>query len=306
MKKILSVVLVFLLALAVLPAGIGEWNAPAIAAPIQPIRMTLNKRILTLKKGKSTTLKATLKPVKPDATVTWESSNPKIAKVSSSGKVTAVAPGTVWIAATVKNYSYSFITDRTGYGNECFVTVEGSPKDPKPLGASDQTFYYGSKKFTIPTWSKTIEYHPLFMNILDIIGDDSVVIDKVDTFDVRSVVTAYYYTSATDRTEISYDINAITQEPHGFGLDTNSTKSPIKTNRGIKLGGTKSAVTKAYGLPTYFGSYKENGVKYESYTYQTYSLKSGYALLMYMSFRFQKSTARVTAIAYYYGLLYIP
>jgi len=300
MKKLL----VLALALSFILSALG--TLPALAAPIQPIRMTLNKRILTLSKGKSATLKAILTPVKPDATVTWESSNPKIAKVSSSGKVTAVAPGTVWITATIENHSYSFITDNTGFGNECFVTVEGSPKDPKPLGASDQTFYYGSKKFTIPTWTKAIKYYPLLMNILDIIGDDSVVIDEVDTLDVRSVVTAYYCTSATDRTEIYYDLNAITKAPHGFGLDINSTKSPIKTNRGIKLGGTKSAVTKAYGLPTYFGSYKENGVKYESYTYHTYSLKPGYALVMYISFKVQKSTARVTAITYYYGLLYIP
>ncbi len=77
--------------------------------------VSLNKTSLTLEVGKATTLTATVKP--SDATVktvTWTSSNTKIAKVSSSGKVTALASGTANIMVTTKD---------GGYTAKCKVTV---------------------------------------------------------------------------------------------------------------------------------------------------------------------------------------
>jgi len=307
MKKILILALtltIILSTLGTLPAMAAPtekgvfYQDKAIARATNTIK--LDKKTLILQKGKSSTLKATLNPVKPGGTVTWESSNPKIAKVSSSGKVTAVAPGTVWIVAKVKNYNG--IKDGTGDSSECFVTVEGSSKDPKPLDASDQTFYYGSKKLAVPAWTKNIDYYYPLMNMTDTINSDCDIGEGPNN-GVYYVI-AEYFASSSVHTEIYYAMNTKTKVQYGFGYNAYTAKSPIKTNRGIKVGGTKSDVTKAYGLPSFISSYKNKGVDYEVYVYQTYSLKSDNALYMNLAFVFQKSKTSVLNINYYYGLGY--
>ncbi|MBQ3378327.1 MAG: Ig domain-containing protein [Clostridia bacterium] len=66
--------------------------------------VTLDKTSLTLITGKSGTLKATVKPSDAaDKTVSWSSSRPAVAAVSSSGKVTAKAEGTAVITVTTKD-----------------------------------------------------------------------------------------------------------------------------------------------------------------------------------------------------------
>ena len=62
--------------------------------------VTLNKTELSLNKGQSETLTATVKPDNAtDKSVTWNSSNAEIATVDSNGKVTAVAGGNATITA---------------------------------------------------------------------------------------------------------------------------------------------------------------------------------------------------------------
>ena len=311
MKRFLILTLTFIIILSALG------TLPVMAAPEMPVAergvfyqdkaavkatntITVSKRTLTLQTGKSATLTVTLKPAKSGASITWESSNPKIAKVSSSGKVTAVAPGTVWVIAKVKNYSP--IIDATGYSDECFVTVEGGSKDPKPLGASDQTFFYGSKKITMPAWTKTINYYTQFMNMLYSINNDCDIYESSESG--VYLVSALYPTYSSCHTEIYYAINANTEAPYGFGIIAYNSKSPVKTNRGIKVGGTKSDMLKLYGLPSWTSTFENNGVTFEKYIYQTYKIQSGNALYMDMSFVFQKSKTTVLGILYYSGLAY--
>ena len=70
-------------------------------------KITLNKKSAVVKKKK--TIRLSVKkyaPSKPTTKgVTWKSSNTKIAKVSSSGKVTGIKKGTVTITATAKDGS---------------------------------------------------------------------------------------------------------------------------------------------------------------------------------------------------------
>ena len=76
----------------------------------------LDKTEATVEKGKTVTLKATVYPsALTDRTVTWKSSNTKIATVTSAGKVKGVKAGTVTITATSK---------ATGLKATCTVTVE--------------------------------------------------------------------------------------------------------------------------------------------------------------------------------------
>ena len=65
--------------------------------------ITLSKTKLSLNVGDNTTLKAIISPkAAAKETVTWKSSNAKVATVSSSGMVTAKGNGTCSITATVK------------------------------------------------------------------------------------------------------------------------------------------------------------------------------------------------------------
>jgi len=69
-----------------------------------PKSVKLNKSgTVELKKGKALQLKATVSPSGASTTLTWSSSKPKVAKVSSSGKVTALSAGVTTITVKTSN-----------------------------------------------------------------------------------------------------------------------------------------------------------------------------------------------------------
>ena len=79
--------------------------------------ITLNQSTAILTEGESTTLTATVNPEDADDTsVTWNSSNPSVATVDNTGKVTAIAPGTTTITATAN--------DGSGVSASCVVEVK--------------------------------------------------------------------------------------------------------------------------------------------------------------------------------------
>lgn len=74
-----------------------------VAVKVSTKTVKVNKTALSLMAGKTETLKATAAPADSvDKTVTWKSSNTKVATVDSKGKVTAKAKGTATVTATVK------------------------------------------------------------------------------------------------------------------------------------------------------------------------------------------------------------
>ena len=75
--------------------------------------MTLKKKA-TINKGKTLKLKAVMTPKNSTDTLTWKSSNKKVAKVDKNGKVTALKKGTAKI--TVKTTS--------GKKATCKITVK--------------------------------------------------------------------------------------------------------------------------------------------------------------------------------------
>ena len=94
--------------------------------------LALNKQTLSLEAGKSESLSVTVTPENASNTkVTWETSDAKVATVSSLGKVTAVKVGTATI--TVKSQSNPNVTA------QCVVTVTeeggkyGSVNKPKTV-----------------------------------------------------------------------------------------------------------------------------------------------------------------------------
>lgn len=106
----------------------------------------LNKTSLTLMTGKTATLKATTTP--SNAKVSWKSSDTSVAKVNSSGKITAVSKGKATITASFK---YNGKT----YKATCAVTV----KIPSiKLNKTEATVYTGSSiALTATTTPDTVE-----------------------------------------------------------------------------------------------------------------------------------------------------
>ena len=73
----------------------------AAAGPVAVTGVTLNKTSLTLEAGQDETLTATVAPSNADnKDVSWSSSNPSVASVDQTGKVSAISAGTATITVT--------------------------------------------------------------------------------------------------------------------------------------------------------------------------------------------------------------
>ncbi len=107
-------------------AKAGDKQASCTVSITVPVTsVTLDKTELTIEKGKSETLTATVNPSNAtDKTVTWKSSNPAIATVDQDGKVTAKELGNVVITVTTKDGSKTAT---------CSVTVK-RPANTEPIG----------------------------------------------------------------------------------------------------------------------------------------------------------------------------
>ncbi|MBT2733623.1 Ig-like domain-containing protein [Bacillus sp. ISL-7] len=87
-----------------------------VTPPVLAKSVKLNKTFVTLIKGKTITLSATVSPSNvTNKTVKWKSSNTKVAKVDSKGKVTAVGAGTATITSTTTNGKKTSATIRVPY-----------------------------------------------------------------------------------------------------------------------------------------------------------------------------------------------
>lgn len=85
--------------------GSGQYGTFTVTVKQQAETITLSKDSLQLKTGNYQTLKATVLPDTTDnKSVTWSSSDESVAKVNSSGRVTAVAPGTAIITCESKTH----------------------------------------------------------------------------------------------------------------------------------------------------------------------------------------------------------
>ena len=91
----------------------------------------LDQTEVTVKKGKTVTLTATVYPsTLEDQSVKWESSDKTIATVTSKGKVKGIGPGTATITCT---------SNATGLKTTCTVTVTGSTSSRALDGDDDET-----------------------------------------------------------------------------------------------------------------------------------------------------------------------
>lgn len=120
---------------------------------IEPSAVTLSKKSVTLSKGTSETLKATITPAAANINtdIKWASSSSKIATVDKNGKVTAKESGTANITATTENNKKA----------TCKVTVKQPSIKLSPVSATIYT--KGSRKriklkATVTSGSKTVKW----------------------------------------------------------------------------------------------------------------------------------------------------
>lgn len=103
-----------------------------VTKPVSGI--ALDKSSVTLKKGETASLTATVSPSDAtDKTVTYTSSNAKVATVSSNGKITAVGGGTATVTAKAG-----------GKTAACKVTVTVAQTGIKPSGNGTKTVELGA------------------------------------------------------------------------------------------------------------------------------------------------------------------
>ena len=89
--------------------GSGCYATFTVTVKQQPEELTLNKVDITLKAGNYVTITPTVLPTTVnDKTVTWTSSDPSVAKVSTAGRVTAVSPGVAIITCESKTHPEVF------------------------------------------------------------------------------------------------------------------------------------------------------------------------------------------------------
>ena len=89
--------------------GSGCYATFTVTIKQQPEEITLNKTDITLKTGNYVTITPTVLPTTVnDRTVTWASSDPSVAKVSTAGRVTAVSPGVAIITCESKTHPEVF------------------------------------------------------------------------------------------------------------------------------------------------------------------------------------------------------
>ncbi len=89
-----------------------------VSLSVQPVSITLNKTSMTLGKGETTKLNATIAPSNTtNKTVSWRTSDSKILTVDKNGNVKAVNNGTAWVTAKTVN----------GIEKSCRITVKNAP-----------------------------------------------------------------------------------------------------------------------------------------------------------------------------------
>ncbi len=89
--------------------GSGQYGTFTVTVKQQPETITLSRDTVTLKTGNYITLSATILPsTTDDKGVIWSSSDETVAKVSTSGRVTAVSPGVAIITCESRTHGYVY------------------------------------------------------------------------------------------------------------------------------------------------------------------------------------------------------
>lgn len=226
--------------------------------------LSFSTSTITLKVGATLTVKPAAGTSKKG--VKFASNNKKVAKVTSAGKITAVAPGVTAI----------FITGDNASDRGLIVTVKGKKsKDPTPINSSDRKFYVGKKRYSMSTsltsLKKTVKSGKTqkYSDKYELYTDETRRKEKTfkyQTYSVKKSGKSLHYSGY--ETIFEYLVSGGDQRLIGIYA---SGKSAFKTARGIKIGDKLSKVKSTYGTPSYPAWKGKKGSKtYTCYSYFNY------------------------------------
>lgn len=117
----------------------GKTAKCTVSVTLPATKVSLSASSVSLKPTKTSTLTVTLKPSNSNDKLTWKSSNKSVATVSSSGKITAIKPGSATIT----------VTTGSGKTASCKVTVVKAPATKITLNkTSTSVNMYATKTLT--------------------------------------------------------------------------------------------------------------------------------------------------------------
>ena len=170
--------------------------------------VTLDRTALSLTRGGTATLTATVAPVDAaDKTVTWTSSNTGVATVDASGVVTAVAAGTATI--TVK-------TNDGGKTATCTVTVTS------PASSSDDDGDDGSSTSASTTVSVPVSSDTKSVSVTAGVSGETATVQKPTTAQLEQIIGESVHTG-----EVTIDVSGL-----GKGITTASI--PTETVKAVE------------------------------------------------------------------------
>ncbi len=219
---------------------------PKAIVPVESVSLDTNE--LGLFEGQSDTLVATVFPSNAsDQTVTWSSNNENVATVSSSGKITAIKPGTARITVTTTDGGYTDFCDvivsfynsikkayDDRYADDSDVSCDiyglymGYTIDTKSDSSLRYNIYVGNGKYgivvynyaTAPTWTP-------FETALHISGT---VTEYSYLYEIKSNASINVVTDSTSLNKIepivTYHING-TEDPTTFAGQILASRSAI-------------------------------------------------------------------------------
>ena len=161
------------------------------SSAISVTKVTLSKAELKLNKGKSETITAVITPTNAtNKNVTWSSSNETVARVSSTGKITAISEGTATITVRTSDGNYT---------DTCKVTVVSGDDDiyieNKSSNNNSSSINNNSSSDTSSNSSKSINANSSFSSIksLPYTGAKTFIIIIAFAFALSAVVSYIKY-----------------------------------------------------------------------------------------------------------------
>ena len=273
-------------------AGSGQFSGTVITVviskgPILPGGVTLDKSSASLNIGATVQLKATVTPSNAyDKSVTWSSSNTSVATVSSSGLVTAKAPGTATI--TVK-------TNSGGKTATCTVTV----KSPTIGSISNQTMFIGDNKSVAFTTANPEAVLPL-SDVKATSSNTGVVEVTGFSYSFGNYVNLVAKAAGSATITLSYTVGSTTVKTT-FSVTVNTPKVTLSSYSGSE---TRNVYTDDYNFPG-LGGQPGWRVNYPTATTNTgssvyWELASGQAVVNDDYFYITQARQTVVVRAYFY------
>lgn len=177
--------------------GTSSTTSSSGSTTVKVKKVSLNKKKITLKTGKSYTLKATVTPSKAtNKKVRWTSSNSNIARVNQYGKVTAVRSGTVTITARSK--------DGSNKKSSCKVVVKRATSSSSSSSSSSRRSSSSSSSSSSSTRSSysTTSYYPSS-------SSSSSTSSTSSTSNTSTVTTSGSSTSGLDSSQATSDTSTL-------------------------------------------------------------------------------------------------